>query len=203
MTSACRNDFQPMQCRGAKSFVDDLGLSRGVVLSRAAFSLRSIETKPSDSKICPHWTDTSSSQTWFVGFGLVGLCLFVCFGCCARLLASRRLWRYLFELRSSGGIRFAGVPHAALPLLSSTASARVVFFRRISTSCGCCRALWRLTSKDFESSWTCARSTLSPTRWLAPAFEEGFGLDVRAFDSRSNLSAGWRLRLLRRTLGSS
>ena len=35
-----------MQRRGAKSFVDDLVLSRGVVLSRAAASLRSIETKP-------------------------------------------------------------------------------------------------------------------------------------------------------------
>ena len=33
-----------MQRRGAKSFVDDLGLSRGVVLSRAAALLRSIET---------------------------------------------------------------------------------------------------------------------------------------------------------------
>ena len=42
-----------MRCRGAKSFVDDLVLSRGVVLSRAATLLRSIETKPFDSKICP------------------------------------------------------------------------------------------------------------------------------------------------------
>ena len=48
-----------MQCRGAKSFVDDLGLSRGVVLSRAAASLRSIETKPFDWQICPLQTDTS------------------------------------------------------------------------------------------------------------------------------------------------
>ena len=46
-----------MQCRGAKSFVDDLGLSRGVVLSRAAASLRSIETKPFDWEICPLQTD--------------------------------------------------------------------------------------------------------------------------------------------------
>ena len=46
-----------MQRRGAKSFVDDLVLSRGVVLSRAAASLRSIETKPFDWKICPLWTD--------------------------------------------------------------------------------------------------------------------------------------------------
>ena len=42
-----------MQRRGAKSFVDDLVLSRGVVLSRAATTLRSIETKPFDWKICP------------------------------------------------------------------------------------------------------------------------------------------------------
>ena len=41
------------QCGGAKSFVDDLGLSRGVVLSRAAASLRSVETKPFDWQICP------------------------------------------------------------------------------------------------------------------------------------------------------
>ena len=46
-----------MQRRGAKSFVDDLVLSRGVVLSRAATTLRSIETKPFDWKICPLWTD--------------------------------------------------------------------------------------------------------------------------------------------------
>ncbi len=56
----CRSDTHPMQCRGVKSFVDDLGLSRGVVLSRAAALLRSIETKPFDSMICPLWTGTSS-----------------------------------------------------------------------------------------------------------------------------------------------
>ena len=48
-----------MQCRGAKSFAYDLGLSRGVVLSRAAASLRSIETKPFDWEICPPKKDTS------------------------------------------------------------------------------------------------------------------------------------------------
>ena len=42
--SVGRTDTHPMQCSGAKSFVDDLVLSRGVVLSRAAASLRSIET---------------------------------------------------------------------------------------------------------------------------------------------------------------
>ncbi len=50
-----------MQCRGAKSFVDDLGLSRGVVFSRAVALLRSIETKPPDSMICPLWTGISSA----------------------------------------------------------------------------------------------------------------------------------------------
>ena len=49
----------PMQSRGAKSFVDDLVFCRGVVLSRAAASLRSIETKPFDWEICLLWTDTS------------------------------------------------------------------------------------------------------------------------------------------------
>lgn len=44
---------------GAESIADDLGFSRGVVLSRAAASLRSIETKPSDCRICPPKMDTS------------------------------------------------------------------------------------------------------------------------------------------------
>lgn len=54
--------YQTVQCWGAKSFVDDLVLSRGVVLSRAVISLRSIETKPFDSQICPQWTDTSATE---------------------------------------------------------------------------------------------------------------------------------------------
>ena len=41
-----RMDIHPMRRGGAKSFVDDLVLGRGVVLSRAATSLRSIETQP-------------------------------------------------------------------------------------------------------------------------------------------------------------
>ncbi len=66
-----------MQCRGAKSFVDDLGLSRGVVLSRAAASLRSIETKPFDSRICPlsdgPILDVVRSVVWHVrSVGLFG-----------------------------------------------------------------------------------------------------------------------------------
>ena len=62
-----------MQCRGAKSFVDDLGLSRGVVLSRAAALLRSIETKPFDSEICPLWTDASPVIGLDGSLGGVGL----------------------------------------------------------------------------------------------------------------------------------
>ena len=38
----------PHERRSANSFANDLGLGRGVVLSRAVFSLRSIETKPRD-----------------------------------------------------------------------------------------------------------------------------------------------------------
>ena len=44
--------INPIRRGGTKSFVDDLGWSRGVVLSRAATLLRSIETQPYDSKIC-------------------------------------------------------------------------------------------------------------------------------------------------------
>ena len=62
LAPVCRSDTHPMQCRGAKSFVDDLGLSRGVVFSRAVALLRSIETKPPDSMICPLWTGISSAR---------------------------------------------------------------------------------------------------------------------------------------------
>ena len=40
------------QCSGPKSFVDDLCTGRGVVLGRAATTLRSIETQPFDWMIC-------------------------------------------------------------------------------------------------------------------------------------------------------
>lgn len=39
-------DIHPMRRGGVKSFVDDLVLGRGVVISRAATSLRSVETQP-------------------------------------------------------------------------------------------------------------------------------------------------------------
>ena len=42
----CLDDIHPMRRGGVKSFVDDLVLGRGVVISRAATSLRSVETQP-------------------------------------------------------------------------------------------------------------------------------------------------------------
>ena len=39
-------NIHPMRRGGVKSFVDDLVLGRGVVISRAATSLRSVETQP-------------------------------------------------------------------------------------------------------------------------------------------------------------
>ena len=56
-----RCDIDPMRRGGAKSFVDDLVLGRGVVLSRAATSLRSIETQPWTRRFVCFWTDTSAS----------------------------------------------------------------------------------------------------------------------------------------------
>ena len=79
----CRSDIHLVEQRGgAKSFVDDLGLSRGVVLSRAAASLRSVETKPYDWQICPRKTGASAPLTVVVprspyplGWGVRGLSL--------------------------------------------------------------------------------------------------------------------------------
>ena len=62
IAAVCRDDTNPVQSGGAKSFVDDLGLSRGVVSSRAAFSLRSIETKPFDWEICSLKKNTSPGR---------------------------------------------------------------------------------------------------------------------------------------------
>ena len=92
--TVCRSDIHPMQCRGAKSFVDDLGLSRGVVLSRAAASLRSIETKPFDWKICPLKKDTSSPIGFFFYF-FIFIFYFLQVICFQRLLL-HSLTAYLF-----------------------------------------------------------------------------------------------------------
>ena len=67
----CRNNSNHTRRRGAKSFVDDLDFSRGVVLSRAVVLLRSIETKPYDSVICPLWKDTSPLESYLPGPSVV------------------------------------------------------------------------------------------------------------------------------------
>ena len=59
-----------MQCRGVKSFVDDLVLGRGVVLSRAATSLRSIETKPFDYRFVR--SRRASLRSWASSWSLDG-----------------------------------------------------------------------------------------------------------------------------------
>jgi len=43
--------YASARCEDVKSFVDDLSLGQGVVLSRAASTLRSIETQPFDRSI--------------------------------------------------------------------------------------------------------------------------------------------------------
>ena len=48
----CRDCCLSQSGGGAKSFVDDLVSSQGVVLSRGDVLLRSFETKPRDSQIC-------------------------------------------------------------------------------------------------------------------------------------------------------
>lgn len=53
------HDSHPIGRGGAKSFVDDLVLGRGVVLSRAATSLRSIETQPWTRRFVRIQTGTS------------------------------------------------------------------------------------------------------------------------------------------------
>ena len=45
---AGHKEIHPIQGSDVKSFADDLALGRGVVLSRAATTLRSVETKPFD-----------------------------------------------------------------------------------------------------------------------------------------------------------
>ena len=55
----------PIHCRHVKSLADDLVFCRGVVFSRAATLLRSIETKPFDWEICPPRMDYSQEGNNF------------------------------------------------------------------------------------------------------------------------------------------
>ena len=54
------DDIHPMRRGGVKSFVDDLVLGRGVVISRAATSLRSVETQPLTRRFVRNWTNNIS-----------------------------------------------------------------------------------------------------------------------------------------------
>ena len=57
------SDIHPMRRGGVKSFVDDLVLGRGVVSSRAATSLRTVETQPWTRRFVR--TRRTTSPTWW------------------------------------------------------------------------------------------------------------------------------------------
>ena len=59
-----RHDIHPMRSGGVKSFADDLVLGRGVVLSRAATSLRSIETQPLTRRFVRYGRAQSPPRWW-------------------------------------------------------------------------------------------------------------------------------------------
>ena len=66
-----------MRRGGVKSFVDDLVLGRGVVISRAATSLRSVETQPLTRRFVR--TRRATSPSMVTGLGpLVGVLLLCC-----------------------------------------------------------------------------------------------------------------------------
>ena len=66
-----------MRRGGVKSFVDDLVLGRGVVISRAATSLRSVETQPLTRRFVRIRRATSSAHGQALSLlGLLALLLF-------------------------------------------------------------------------------------------------------------------------------
>ena len=94
--------YSPHRCGGAKSFVDDLVLGRGVVLSRAATSLRSIETQPWTRRFVCVCTDRRTSSNfsclvWGLGVlwvsGPFACFLTICKGCCHLQFDIRMCWR--------------------------------------------------------------------------------------------------------------
>ena len=70
------DDIHPMRRGGDKSFVDDLVLGRGVVISRAATSLRSVETQPWTRRFVRTRRATISGLAWGPGRATVSV------GCC-------------------------------------------------------------------------------------------------------------------------
>ncbi|KAI8726072.1 transcription initiation factor TFIID subunit 4 isoform X2 [Biomphalaria glabrata] len=81
-----------MRRGGVKSFVDDLVLGRGVVISRAATSLRSVETQPLTRRFVSLQTD-NISDSW----SLASLCTVTYVG--ERILQVRLLPRAIITLR--------------------------------------------------------------------------------------------------------
>ena len=84
-----QSDIHPMRRGGVKSFVDDLVLGRGVVISRAATSLRTVETQPWTRRFVRNrrtiylrqssWSCYRLCRDMFAGGGLAvgSLCLLV------------------------------------------------------------------------------------------------------------------------------
>ena len=68
-------DIHPMRRGSVKSFVDDLVLGRGVVISRAATSLRSVETQPLTRRFVRNQTNDISVPSLSRGVGGLSLCL--------------------------------------------------------------------------------------------------------------------------------
>ena len=67
-------DIYHVRCRGAKSFVDDLGLSRGVVLSRAVRFCDLLRLSPLTRRFV-RFRRTSLSFFYFPETSAVGRCL--------------------------------------------------------------------------------------------------------------------------------
>ena len=134
-----RHDTHPMQRRGAKSFVDDLVLSRGVVLSRAAASLRSIETKPFDWQICPPRTDTSPRKartlSWVEVQGALSLSLVA--GSLPRALGRTGSWSHGLSVSE----RYPRLSPLRWGVVRCPRRSRAFLFRQSSIS-----ALWPLLS---------------------------------------------------------
>ena len=112
-----------MRRGGVKSFVDDLVLGRGVVISRAATSLRSVETQPLTRRFVRIRRATSSDhgQAPLSLHGLLALLLFPFFfskffflSFFSSVQSATRLSRELMLIRS----RFATYPGLYLISLS-------------------------------------------------------------------------------------
>ena len=107
-------NIHPMRRGGVKSFVDDLVLGRGVVISRAATSLRSVETQPLTRRFVRIRRATSSAHGQALSLlGLLALLLFPFFfskffflSFFSSVQSATRLSRELMLIRS----RFATYP---------------------------------------------------------------------------------------------